>query len=81
MEEKYCTICGKLIVPHTNPQSYTTGPISGTFTIYFSNSSEPICFGHKETSDLPVGGLKDLQCHKQIPQAFYDAFEHEELQP
>ena len=81
MEKNYCSVCGKLIVPHTIPQTYTNGPFTSTITFYFTDGSEPVCLGHKETSDLPVGGLRDLQCHKRVPQAFYDAFEDKELQP
>jgi len=79
--KKYCTICGKRIVPQSNAQAYVDGSTTITVTLYLTDGIESVCFGHKETSNLPVGGLKDLQCHKRIPQAFYDAFKDEDLHP
>jgi hypothetical protein len=75
MNKRYCQICHRRIVPHTQPQTVKEGSLTITYSFYVSDSTEPVCFGHEGWGEfLPPERVP-------VPQAFHEAFSEKELQP
>ncbi len=77
MNELICPICGKLRWQGTGWQA---GHVTVTFILSGNTSAtQEYCYGHSQPIAMPCS--LNTPPPVKVPQAFYDAFSDEEVQP